>query len=419
MLILGASVLLLQVFATASATEAERYDTATNVTSRSGKALSIFQIIKFKHDPCPGDGTRQGICHSNAECVALGGKSSGSCANGYGVCCIVALTCGQTTSSNCSYLTQPTNPTGSNMVSVCQYTVCKCTPDVCRIRLDFTTFSIAGPQVGTTFDGAAPLNIGNAIGECSTDSFAMTLSEGHSPSPICGFNTGQHMIYEPSDMCDEATFILGAAAAGVRARNWDIKITQYKCGDEAVAGPPGCLQYFSTDVGRISSYNFPTNSATIGAQTTHLSRQAYSICIRRNEGFCAICYVPSIVPPAPTAADQASYGLDKGAAAVHDLDCRFDYLQIPNAEAFPLPVAMPGTPLTNMIGKQLFCGRIFNVDVAAALPASVCSTTAPFRLGFSTGGGEFTNMATPEKNELMGAPGGIVGFSLDYRQIPC
>eukprot|EP00094_Tigriopus_californicus_P011753 TCALIF_11356-PA protein Name:"Protein of unknown function" AED:0.55 eAED:0.84 QI:0/1/0/1/1/1/2/0/93 len=48
MLILGASVLLLQVFATASATEAERYDTATNVTSRSGKALSIFQIIKFK-----------------------------------------------------------------------------------------------------------------------------------------------------------------------------------------------------------------------------------------------------------------------------------------------------------------------------------------------------------------------------------
>eukprot|EP00094_Tigriopus_californicus_P011755 TCALIF_11356-PC protein Name:"Protein of unknown function" AED:0.24 eAED:0.24 QI:0/0.71/0.87/1/0.85/0.75/8/132/239 len=232
----------------------------------------------------------------------------------------VALTCGQTTSSNCSYLTQPTNPTGSNMVSVCQYTVCKCTPDVCRIRLDFTSHNIS-----------------------------------------------------------------------VETKLWQVLLDVFNISQLMLGGFPA----------------------------THLSRQAYSICIRRNEGFCAICYVPSIVPPAPTAADQASYGLDKGAAAVHDLDCRFDYLQIPNAEAFPLPVAMPGTPLTNMIGKQLFCGRIFNVDVAAALPASVCSTTAPFRLGFSTGGGEFTNMATPEKNELMGAPGGIVGFSLDYRQIPC
>lgn len=47
------------------------------------------------------------------------------------------------------------------------------------------------------------------------------------------------------------------------------------------------------------------------------------------------------------------------------------------------------------------------------------ATTIPFILGVSTGGDEFVAGTTPEKNELMMAPGGIVGFSLDYTQIPC
>lgn len=411
MLILGASVLILQALAVTSATEAEGYANVANETARSGKALSIFQIVRFRHEPCEGSGSRNGICHSSAECVALGGESSGTCANGYGVCCVVALTCGGSTSSNCSYLTQPT---GSTLMSPCKYSVCKCSSDVCRIRLDFLTFSIAGPQVGTTSDATAPLNVGNAIGECITDSFVVAMSESPSTSPICGFNTGQHMIYEPSDMCDEVTFILGTSTM---ARSWDIKITQYKCGDEDSAGPPGCLQYFSTDSGRVSGFNFPTTSSTIGAQTTHLSRQAYSICIRRNQGFCAICYVPSVVPPAPTADDQASYGLDKGdaIAAIHDGDCRFDYLQIPFAEPFPLedPAGLVEP------AKHLFCGRIFSTDLLDTIPASVCSTAVPFRIGVSTGGGEFTKEANAAKNELVDPPGGIVGFSLDFRQIPC
>ena len=38
------------------------------------------------------------------------------------------------------------------------------------------------------------------------------------------------------------------------------------------------------------SYNFPTNSASVGASATHLSNQKYTICFRQELGKCAICY---------------------------------------------------------------------------------------------------------------------------------
>ncbi|XP_059091118.1 uncharacterized protein LOC131886736 [Tigriopus californicus] len=408
MLSLGASIFVVQVLVLVSAIEPDHLVPETNGTSRSGKALSIFQVIRFKHDPCPGDGNRNGTCFSSAECTNLGGESSGTCANGYGVCCIMSLACGGTSSTNCTYLSQPN---GVNMMipNPCQYTICKAHDDICRVRLDFMTFSIAGPQVGTTSDTGL-LDVGDAIGDCLTDSFQVALGEGASPGEICGFNTGQHMIYEPSDLCDELSFILGGGVS--MNREWDIKVTQYKCGEENVAGPIGCLQYFPEATGRISSYNFPTTSTTVGAQTTHLSRQGYNVCIRRQPGACAICYVPSIVVDPATPEDQSSFGLDKGTDTVFDNDCGVDYLAIPLAEEFP--VADP-----TEIGKQLICGRIFSVIDGSTVPTSVCSTSVPFILGVSTGGDEFTAKADPAKNELMMAPGGIVGFSLDYRQVPC
>ncbi len=78
------------------------------------------------------------------------------------------------------------------------------------------------------------------------------------------------------------------------------------------------------------SYNFPTNTNTIGATSegrrellenkagnsfqtilaTHLSSQCYTICVRREEGFCSICYIPSVTDDAnDAAAMQNSFGL--------------------------------------------------------------------------------------------------------------
>ena len=55
-------------------------------------------------------------------------------------------------------------------------------------------FTIAGPVEGTTTDTLADIttDIGGGIGDCLTDTFAVS-SNGAMGSPvICGVNTGQH-----------------------------------------------------------------------------------------------------------------------------------------------------------------------------------------------------------------------------------
>ena len=48
--------------------------------------MSPFQIVRFVNGPCNG-GTKNGTCFTSAECSAVGGTNAGSCANGFGVCC--------------------------------------------------------------------------------------------------------------------------------------------------------------------------------------------------------------------------------------------------------------------------------------------------------------------------------------------
>ena len=101
------------------------------------------------------------------ECSTKGGASDGSCASGFGVCCVckhlkacscpltqilyrfypksiigsyhyclsVALACGASASENQTYLVQASVTTLTNP---CKYTICPCGTNICRIRFDFT-----------------------------------------------------------------------------------------------------------------------------------------------------------------------------------------------------------------------------------------------------------------------------------------
>ena len=68
------------------------------------------------------------------------------------------------------------------------------------------------------------------------------------------------MIVDASDDCVTANFNFGSMSGGT-ARSWNIKVTQYNCGLDEIAGPDGCLQYFTGATGTISSFNFPIGSA--------------------------------------------------------------------------------------------------------------------------------------------------------------
>jgi len=118
---------------------------------------------------------------------------------------------------------------------------------------------------GTASDDTVVENTGSSIGDCADDAFSVS-SPGHSGSPvICGFNSGQHMIVDASEECHTVAFHLGSAAS--TSRTWDIKVTQYYCGEESVAGPQGCLQYFTGDTGTVSSFNFPTTASTVATSS--------------------------------------------------------------------------------------------------------------------------------------------------------
>eukprot|EP00094_Tigriopus_californicus_P001546 TCALIF_01495-PA protein Name:"Protein of unknown function" AED:0.06 eAED:0.06 QI:75/0.81/1/1/0.36/0.33/12/234/196 len=138
----------------------------------------------------------------------------------------IILGCGQTTRDNCTYLSRTTVMAETN----CAYTVCKTCDTVCRIRFDFRSFDLAQPVLGlteTVATMAALSNNGGAIGDCTTDRFSITSPGNVAPPQICGFNTGQHMIVDASDRCHVASFNLGRTSS-----TYDIKVTQYLCGQE-------------------------------------------------------------------------------------------------------------------------------------------------------------------------------------------
>ena len=48
---------------------------------------------RFPNDPCTGE-SKNGTCYTTEECNQKGGTRSGSCAQGYGVCCTCKLLTG-------------------------------------------------------------------------------------------------------------------------------------------------------------------------------------------------------------------------------------------------------------------------------------------------------------------------------------
>ncbi|XP_059089365.1 uncharacterized protein LOC131885355 [Tigriopus californicus] len=393
--------------------------TSSNST-RDGKLFSIFQVVTFPNGVCTGSSSRNGTCYRADECESRGGSSSGTCAQGFGVCCILILSCGSTSSENCTYLVQGT--TTAPPIDPCTFTICKTSPNICRIRLDFTAFSIAGPALGTVVGAAAATNNGGAIGDCTTDSFSIT-SPGNMGSPvICGTNTDQHMIVDASDQCHRASFDFGGTGT---TRQFDIKVTQYACGDEN-GGPDGCLQYFKGNTGTFSSFNFPTTATSVTDSVTHLSNQCYTMCFRQEPGKCAICFQPVIAGTGMTG-DQGSFGLsltsDATIAGTQDGGCSEDYLQIGGAEMDDGSFVVGSI---SAISHNRICGRFFSFSIAAGAVGgivntqSICTQQRPFRVIFKTDADEVTGaIAGANENEQEAFPGGIIGFHLNYALQDC
>lgn len=367
------------------------------IKDRSEKLISVFQVVKFQNSLCTGT-TLNGTCFTSAECENIGGSSDGTCADGFGVCCTVKLTTTGSSSQNNTYLSMASDVTVGNHI----FTVCPCSDDICRIKFDFTAFQLASPASGFGFEANNLEAAANAagVGSCNIDTFYITSPSGRGSPAICGNNKNQHMIIDAAGTeCLEVVVGIGSGTPTV-TRGVDISVFQYACGDE-MGGPPGCLQYFTNEVGKIRSFNFPDVAAGTlipGGFTYHLHNQHYKICIRRGNGKEVICYTPctsSVGVGGNTAGDiptqQPSFGLSASetaevAKSLVDSDCSTDYIWMRpgHGVAGEFVIAIDDqNSVVAIANPTRFCGRYVGTTAAGVIAngASICNFGLPFEVG--------------------------------------
>lgn len=369
-------------------------------SEKSPKLISAFQVVQFPNDFCSGNDNKNGTCYTSEECDSRGGKGSGSCAEGYGVCCTFTKDCGEESAENNTYWEPDDIPTSG----CCHLKICKMNENICQLRLDFDTFVIAGPSTLTLSvylqSGGNPSSAGAKAGStatmCLTDMFTISSDPGLSVPGVCGTLTGEHMYVSASEMCNTMNFKLGSGVFGISAlpqRNWKIRVTQFECTYNNLA-PQGCTQYFYGGTsGTVKSFNFDGG--------VHLAEQNQKICIRREKNICRVCFstaadldfaLSGMIAKGliGAASDCCGYGVD--GVATTGFDC----------------VVIPGAHKKTdglVVGSQI-CGADKGLNTAAAgmTSASVCTKQLPFMIELRTDSFEMPGAAA-EKS---------LGFKLSY-----
>jgi len=390
--------LLVVAFSSVSAVE-------ESVPKRDQKQLSLFSIVTFQNLDCKSqDSGRNGTCYTSTECGDKGGKKSGNCAAGFGVCCLfIYSTSGSTISQNCSYIQSPNFPstfTSTDATSL-TYTIAKCSNDVCALRLDLVSFTTQRGVDATPTEAQS----------CG-DAFTITTTSKGTSGEICGENAGQHIYYElGKDAGATATLaftVSSAAAVAGNTRSFEMKVTQIPCAVN-YRPPSGCFQYHTGLTGTIKTFNYDASAA---ANQIHLANQRYDICVRQEEGMCCIQY---------TLCDQ-DLGLDNGAWA---LDSAIDSGTPATVAGTMTGMACTGDDTVIIDGAQAncdanefslttaLCGRFFTgaMNALAAMQAeSVCDCSLPFNVGIVTDA------------DAEAATTGVTtrrGVCLNYMQLPC
>merc|ERR1711860_347161 len=355
---------------------------------RKAKTFSLFNIVKFQNNGCTSTSShsgssqyRNGTCFTASECTSKGGTAAGSCASGFGTCCVFTVsTSGSTISQNCTYIQNTNYPSAYTSASTLKYTVNKCADSVCGLRLDFDSFTIRGPGDTKETDR----------GECK-DTFKISSTHSQNIPTICGKNTGQHVYVEFGTKSSDTVSLEFTTSGTTESRSWEIKTTQIPCG-ASWRNPEGCLQYFTGLTGRLTTFNFiPTDSS-------HLQSQNYRACIRQEQGYCCIQYMPC--------SDTNSLSLDsaKTSLSIVESSCSLDYITIDGGMA---TCSQGGNQAAPVVTK--YCGAklspIALKTVSKDFP--VCDCTAPFFVGIKTD----SKVDSPQEKSR--------GLCLTWKHIPC
>ncbi|XP_059471873.1 uncharacterized protein LOC132194549 isoform X2 [Neocloeon triangulifer] len=325
--------------------------------------LNLLTLVRFSNSECLSEDGLVGSCYPDSECVALGGVIGGSCANGFGVCCVFIGTCGDRLQANGSYFQSPNfpeiMPTPTRPKS-CYFEILKTNPWVTHVRVDFEFFQLSNPTAG----------------ECQNDRMIISGQDEGSPvPPLCGSNTGQHIYFELLNKQTPVRFtvISLSNSSVVVNRRWRIRITQLNPRDLPLAAPSHCLQYYSSPTGVVQSFNYEGGAYT------------------KMPGACSITYRNTNV------AGQES---------------RFQIVNVERGGQSIIPVNQAGAGVFNcpddyiVVSGVRLCGEKLNdatTNIDFTVNAPVTDTTSgPFILPFRTNAGNVGQ-----------------GFSLVYSQNAC
>nr|XP_045603484.1 uncharacterized protein LOC123761501 [Procambarus clarkii] len=351
--------------------EMEQHRGVISQSERRDKAF--FVLLRIQPDECNSSdpSLTTGTCLPSTDCTRSGGTFSGTCARGFGVCCIGRRSCGESTSYNNTYFVNPSYNGTDIGAGACTLTVFRVDSNICQLRLDFLNFQLAQPDEN---------------GNCNVD--FLTVTPSTTVPRICGSNDGQHMYLDVDPVGGPVRVTVDRSGTDV-TRSWNIKVTQISCSSQHKA-PSGCLQYHTATSGTVNSFDFSPLPPTPPAGTSQIADLDYGVCVEMADGYCGIIWERNTtngnysftVSGNANASDESVIGTALGGGS--GVDCTTDY------------VIIPGGVADTGVSNDRYCGLGF--------PNSVTSTMKPFSLYVHQDGDEVEDS-------------GNSGFSLNYRQI--
>ncbi|KAH6923980.1 hypothetical protein HPB50_010116 [Hyalomma asiaticum] len=324
---------------------------------------TIVDRIRGTSRPCVGpSGIETGTCMAHFNCVHNGGVvvSSSDCLHAT-VCCKVpdevssAVSCGGTITNNMTAFRNPDYPADFRRGGLCSAEV-TFGREVCQLRLDFVHFSLAPPRAE-----------GPRAGLCDDDVFTVATGLGSTTYPsLCGQNTGQHMYVDVSEATRAVlSFSIGNEVPA--GRKWHVRVNFVHCLSPLKA-PESCLQYFTQPSGEFSSFNFLPNSPKQQLIADH----KYSICFKKQLGFCQISVSFLIASYTPAETSGSTIGLFQMGPGTEPLtgarNCEDAYLLVPSGS---------NNAFLDDVTSDRFCGLGFP-------GGSVSSEVMPFTVSVVT-----------------------------------
>lgn len=443
---------------------------------KSSKHFSLFSVVTFQNAECTSEstltgGATQGTCYTSTECTDKGGMKSGNCASGFGVCCVMLNTGGITASitenrtrlRNSEFPSYATATAANTIV----YTVNKMSSDICQLRLDFTTFIIAGPsntrESFTTGDGTTCVD---SLRITTTEATTWTNSQ---TGTLCGALTGEHLYVDLTrTSTDVAILTLVTAATAtitpvLAARVWDVKTSQIEC-FASYRAPDGCQRYFTEDTGKIISYNFyritgttpnATPFTTGGNSGLELALQRVNTCIRRSKGMCCVeyqvCAAYNSIALTDVLTAISEVALEQGGdlgnwnegwsidmmlapylettiqanIGMADSQCSGDYVEIPSSWSASCGAGTSSgrnAVFTRYCGARLgHNGQKGNEAAPMSVSTPICDCSEPFVVRHSSDDSNDTGgiSGVTAGNSIDDTTAFPRGFCLDFKQLPC